>query len=1436
MIRDKQNKSLGICAGASRITFVTLIKGGEKNYVLESVKSIDHKGNPKKVIEDYFSNEYENIPVAITGRKFKDLINAPGVPEPEAIESAFNSLGLTGKYDTLASLGGENFIVYSIDVNGHIRTVYTGNKCASGTGEFFLQQIGRMDLNVEQAVNLSSDSKPYFVSGRCSVFCKSDCTHALNKGVPKPQVVAGLSKMIADKAIELISKQKSENVLLIGGVSKNNSVVNHIKERYPNTDVLEQSDYFEAFGAGICGFVKGKVVDKENIFKSESHTFTFLPLLNESDNKVQFHSIKKGIPVEDDECILGLDVGSTTTKAVLIRIKDNAILASEYLRTNGNPVAASIECYKSIKNQLSDGFPMGEFGNDKSIKVNIIGLGTTGSGRHISGLHSLTKGVVNEIIAHSVAAAYFDEDVDTIFEIGGQDAKYTFLTNGIASDYAMNEACSAGTGSFLEESAKESLNINYKEIAGIAFNSKNPINFNDQCAAFISSDIKSASHEGLPKEDIVAGLVYSICMNYVNRVKGNRTVGKKVFMQGGVCYNKAIPFAMANLIGKEIIVPPEPGLMGAFGVALEVKKRIELGLLERGEYDLTELIGREFVYKNEFVCAGGSDKCDRKCAISIIEVEGNKYPFGGACSKYYNERLHLKSEPEKYDFVRIRQELVFDTYLNKDIKTGGVKVGISKSFLTNTIFPLYQNFFTKLGAEVILADNIDKEGADKIRTSYCFPAEISHGLFADLLKKNVDYIFMPHVSQMNSNGTDDYSRLCVFVQGEPFVLKSTFGEEIESKFLNPFIDFSLGVEKTEEDFIKIGLEIGKGKKESAEAFRYAYSVYEEMQKEFKEIGKRAIEDLEKENDRFGIVLFGRAYNSYAIEANMNIPHKFASKNVIIIPQDFLNTEESISYENMYWYSGHQILKAARFVAKHPKLFGAFITNYSCGPDSFIIPYFRKIMGKKPSLTLELDSHSADVGIDTRIDAALDIIKNYNELLKHSAVSEVTAKHKGLEVVHKNGVIYIKNHENDLIDIRNEKVEVLIPNMGRFSSRSFAAGFRHFGVHSKAIDVPTFETLKHGRGHSTCKECLPFLLTSGAMIEAVKNKNGEDKLTMFFMIHGYGPCRQGQYFIALKDIIEQYGLKKVGVITMNDEDAFGDFGQDFFLRQWLCMSIADVVHDIESAIRVLAVDRESAMEILEIEWNNIEESLEKADFAGIYKQLEKSSEAFSTIKLKRSLSQAKVISLVGEIYVRRDEFSKSDLVKMLEEKEFVVKTAPITEYVYYTNYLMRKNVVNGLSLKDKISLQIKEKFQHIIEKRVKKIFAKSKLIHYEMIDIDKTINYGKDLISENLIGEAILTTGLAFREILDESCGVISIGPFNCIPSRLADALLNKEMTLDGKYKFGKLSKNGYPKELTNLPFLYVESDGNPFPQITQSKVEIFMMQAEKVHSSLKSKV
>ncbi len=322
--------SLGICIGASTISFVETeqINGVIK---VTSTKSIIHEGNPKKILTTHLGAIDDNVSVTVTGRKFKHLINAHVVSEPEAIEKSLKHLELAGKYDTLASLGGENFIVYCLNQNGGIDNVLTGNKCASGTGEFFLQQIGRMNLSMAEAIEMSRQDDYYKVSGRCSVFCKSDCTHALNKGIDKGLVVAGLCKMIADKTLELLSKRSASGtlptVMAIGGVAQNHSVINFIRESYPELYIPEEAPYFEALGASITGLESEHSFDKNNIFKHNTSNFATLDKLDSSDSRVTFKTLERAEAQAGDECLLGLDVGSTTTKAVIIRANDNALLS-----------------------------------------------------------------------------------------------------------------------------------------------------------------------------------------------------------------------------------------------------------------------------------------------------------------------------------------------------------------------------------------------------------------------------------------------------------------------------------------------------------------------------------------------------------------------------------------------------------------------------------------------------------------------------------------------------------------------------------------------------------------------------------------------------------------------------------------------------------------------------------------------------------------------------------------------------------------------------------------------------------------------------------------------------------------------------------------------------------------------------------------------------
>lgn len=971
----ERESSVGICLGASTFSLVEIEENSQGIQVMHHIIQ-EHEGDPKGTFSRIL-NEYQTKDkyMALTGRKFRDLTNLPSLIEPEATELAYQYLYPDGgDFDAVVSAGGESFIVYEMDKKGRISRISSGNKCASGTGEFFLQQIRRMNIGLQEAVDLAQTSEnPHHLSGRCSVFCKSDCTHALNKGEPIADVAAGLARMIAKKIEELLVKINAKKVLVVGGTAQNAVVVNFLRKEFDKIEVPKEAPYFEALGAALWALQERQhhVLHKENYFKEIKSSFDFMQPLSQFMDKVEFKDMPFQSALEGDTCVVGLDVGSTTTKAVLLRISDEKILCAKYLRTNGNPIEASRQCYASLLEQLG------------SVRVKILGLGVTGSGRYLAGLHGDTEGIINEIIAHARAAAHFDSEVDTIFEIGGQDAKYTFLTNGVASDYAMNEACSAGTGSFLEESALESLGVAMEDIAPIALAAPTPPNFSDQCAAFISSDINTAFQEGVSKENIIAGLVYSICINYVNRVKGFRQTGNKIFMQGGVCYNKAVPVAMAALTGKTIIVPPHPGLMGSYGVALEVKNLLDLNLLQPKEFDLAALAQRTVINGKSFICHGTAEHCDRRCEIAMIHIEDKKFPFGGACNKYYNQLHRLNYDVANYNHVVKRRHMLFEQFTTPrtDLAKEAITIGLNRSFQINTLYPLFFTFFNELGCKVIMPDKVRQTGIDKSISSFCLSAQVALGMFEDLLLKKPDYVFMPQIMEMHVSKQEEYRKeyqtVCMFVQGEPFYQKSTFLKGVSNgpTLIAPPLNLMKGWGAEESTFVQVAVELGftalQGKAAHTKAVEAQKNFFNAMKAE----GRRILADLEANPDRIAVVLFGRPYNAFAEETNKGVPFKFASRGIEIIPYDFLMYEDEENYKNTYWEMGQRIIKAARIVERHPQLYGCYLTNFLCALDSMMVQHFRDLMGAKPSLTIEVDTHTADAGVNTRIEAFMDVIKN-----------------------------------------------------------------------------------------------------------------------------------------------------------------------------------------------------------------------------------------------------------------------------------------------------------------------------------------------------------------------------------------------------------------------------------------------------------------------------
>ncbi len=1409
--------TLGVCLGASTLK-VVLLEGSGAAPEIQKVIIEPHRGRPLEKYRDILSKiGIERVRyAAVTGRKFKDYLEAATITEPEATESAVELLMARENRDFqgIVSAGSENFVLYRLNEMGHIIDVRTGNKCASGTGAFFLQQIGRMNLTIEEAIASPNSHKPYIVSGRCSVFCKSDCTHALNKGIPHGRVIAGLCRMMADKICELIGGMEARNFVVVGGVTRNRIVMESLAEEIQDMVIPVEAEYFEALGAAFFA-LKNKVLPGNllAIRKNES-SYTMLPAIGEAENLVSFRSMDRGEPQPGDECILGLDVGSTTTKAVIMRTGDGKILASVYLRTDGNPVRAARKCYQALD-------------EDTGVPLEIIGLGVTGSGRYIAALHALSSGVVNEIISHAAAAAYFDEEVDTIFEIGGQDAKYTYLVNGVPSDYAMNEACSAGTGSFLEEAASENSDIHFREIGNKALSAKQVPNFSDQCAAFIGSDIKNASQENMSDEEIMAGLVYSVCFNYLNRVKGNRPSGKKIFFQGGVCYNRAIPLAMANILGKPLIVPPEPGLMGAFGVALEIRDKIDLGLLKPETFDLAELAGREVSYGKSFRCSGGTEKCDRKCEISVIEMEGKKYPFGGICDKYYNYRRGGSGISAGINLVKDRQKRVFHGHP----ETGAgksVTIGLSRAFLTNTLFPFFYYYFHSLGFDVVVSDIIHPDGLKRVSASFCFPGEIAHGYVMDLIKKGVDYIFLPHIVELYLENSisyrKEYQSTCLLLQSEPYFLRSAF-REWKEKFLTPVFDFYRGWDTQKDIFSELVRTFGVERTESDRA----YTIALEKQKDFfrwrKEEGRKALARLEEDTDRTGIVIFGRAYNAFAGEANMGIPEKFSSRGYEVIPFDLLPYEEERPEYISCWATGQEILKASEFVASHPRLFGVYITNFSCGPDSFLLTYFRDIMKTKPSLTLELDSHAADAGINTRVEAFLDIMARYRRFRER----ETANVFKPLSTVFKKGVVHFKVPDGRTFSISDRRVRLLLPSMGRVATELTAASFRGMGVNARALPVSSASTLAAGRSQASCKECLPLILCCGGLKEYIENRKDPEEITVFFVPTTSGNCRFTQYAVYLNRLIEKDRLENVVLLTLTSENSFGGFGIRATSNFLKAIIVSDVMEDIRNSLEVLASDPVEAGRVFQEGLNDVITSFEKGAY-DLFSVLKRISRRLKGIPLRMLLSEAKKVSILGEIFVRRDDFSTGPLIQRLNKRDIIVRKAPVMEWWYYVDYLIQHNLLGEkLSLKGKLYFFAKFRIQVHLERRIKRILSRSGLVEYDLIDVDKVIRIGSRFVNIELAGEPILVIGSFFKGIIDNVQGVVALGPFGCLPSRVIESILSREALLENKVMVEQNEEYRRLSESSRLPFLALEVDGEPFSQIVEASIEVFCLQVEKLH-------
>ncbi len=1396
-----------------------------KNKIIDVMPYTRHQGEPLDVVRKDLKNilsRYKNISgLAFTGSGAKGVASALGAQFINEIEAIMNSSReLMPDASTVIDIGGQDSKYIDLAIGD-----YAMNElCAAGTGSFLDQQATRFGLTIEEfaEVALKSNS-PETIAGRCSVFAKSDMIHLQQEAAKDEDIMLGLCYAMARSFKSGIVKGKKFKppVVFCGGVSYNRAMVKAFSDILDQTLVVPSNNAsMGAIGAALSAQGSGACIDTGTLVQDldaymgslKYERDTFQPLSLQKSELPEASGSGYDFGKGKVDAYIGIDVGSISTNVVAIDSKKR-LIAKCYLRTAGRPIEAVRKGIEEIGRQVGG-------------KINVKGAGTTGSGRYLIGDFVGSDVVINEITAQATAAASIDSSADTIFEIGGQDSKYISLEGGVVVDFEMNKVCAAGTGSFLEEQS-ERFDIKIEDFASKALEAKNPIDLGERCTVFMETNVYSHYQKGARVDNILAGLSYSIVMNYINRVVGRKKIGKKIFFQGAVAFNHSVVAAFEKYLGKKIIVPPNHEVTGAIGTAIVALENNKDGTNFRG----FEKIATVSYSQKSFECKG----CPNHCDIKRVSIEGEKPLFyGGRCEKYEKSKSSDVSVP---DYFQQREDILLGAYQPKG-NPGSKKIGIPFTMLTYEFYPFWSAFFDNLGFEVVLSDKTNKkilsDGLSSVIAETCFPMKAMLGHIQNLTDKGVDYLFLPTIRDMPAKedaikGDRRGSYPCPFVQGIPFVVKSAL-DLSGVQVLDPIINFSFEGYARSKQLMDLGRELGKGRRSIKDAVNIAYRAQKEYYFLLKKRGKEVLDELGP--DEPAIAVTSRSYNSCDRAISMDIPNKLRECGIKVLPLCFLPVDSvrlSSEWSNLYWEFGDRIMSAAKIIKADSRLYPAYLTNFGCGPDSFILQYFEREMDK-PFLKIEIDEHTGGAGVVTRCEAFIDSLKNSRKL-----------KQKKQDTAAKPAPVLFK---------KEDRRTIYIPYMSD-GCYAIQAAFRSQGIDSKVM-LSDDETLELGRRHTLGKECYPFIITTGDILKTLKYN--DPKTCAFLMPLTYGPCRFGQYNKMQKIIIGELGYEGVPIISPGAPESSSFYkqydmdnlkGYRMLGRAMKGVFTIDFLDKMLRATRPYQKQDGSAQKVYRKYLDYLMALLEKEKNDELFPKLvqlladaRKDFEAVDIVKEPRPL-----IGIVGEIYVRNHPYSNNEVVEKVEQMGGEVEIPTISEWPSHTTATSKldnsikqadlmykiietltpggnKNGGLGSMLSDylgTVRFYALNRFNNrVISGYLKKL---SKPLEGFVRGTDEhSIYHTWDKAEPYIIkwfGEAALSVGKSVSWIEEGCHGIINVMPFTCMPGTMVTATSKR---IREKYR---------------VPWLNLSFDGLE-QGTTETRLEAFMYQA-KLYAKNKQK-
>jgi predicted nucleotide-binding protein (sugar kinase/HSP70/actin superfamily) len=858
----------------------------------------------------------------------------------------------------------------------------------------------------------------------------------------------------------------------------------------------------------------------------------------------------------------------------------------------------------------------------------------------------------------------------------------------------------------------------------------------------------------VPIEIITASLSNSIAGNYLSKVLGNRKLGNKVILTGAVFYNEAVVSAFKkSLEGKTTLVPEHKEVSGAIGAALLARE--EMDGKESSFKGFRKVVDSDYKIST-FTCK----KCDNNCTISRLEMHDEKPTFYGSRCDLFDSTISRERMQTAFDE---REKLLLRDY--KEDEGTGPSVGIPRALMVYDYAPLLIEFLNHLGARVYFSNktnnNIMGQSIELSYTDSCFPLKLLHGHAASL--EDIDYVLFPCVIRMGTkDGDENQKYACPLVQASPFIIREALG--IGGRLLIPVFDFSQGDDDVIKNLEAVAVKMGYSRQQGRAAAVAGLEAMRTFADDQAELGKMLMKQIHQNNE-LGVVIFARSYMSQDSGANLGIAEKLAQLGVTPIPMDYLPLE-SVNIRDYsdrpYWFSESKHIAAAALTAADPQLFGLVLTNFGCGPNSFVLNLVEDIMGGKPLGQLEIDEHAAEAGIVTRLEAFVDTITGF----AHSDKAY-------------SGVEHYEDIRRFAYTKFNESQVVLLPKMCEHAE-VLAAAMQAYGVDAHVLPEPDERNILYSNKVTSGKECLPYRVTLGGFMRYLyEEDNGDVEVRDIegFMAGAYGPCRFGKYAVEQIRILRELGFD-FPIRTTVSNNGYHDWnlGAGFERLAWRSIVAVDYLERLLWRTRPYEKNEGSAEELFNEYLGRVSDVTRKRGM--LEDTLREAARKFMML-IDKSETRRPLVGINGEIFLRSNKFSNSDLVRECEKVGLEVIVSPVAEWFKYVSH---RNIEDGFRDRDWKRILRGYLRKHLLTKdehRVASLFEG--FVDGKEPTTKELLKASRNYLSPKCGGEAVLSIGAGIEWLEDPKFdGVISVMPHGCMPGGTVAAMAEKLCTKYGK--------------------------------------------------------